>query len=189
MRNFVFPLGLECQWQPPGQLSMDDPCLKNWLLDTGSLTERLQANCQHFHLQLLGQASIAPHDEEIKRLACQSQQDAQVREVLLYGDDQPWVFARSVIPQALCQSELHNLGNKPLGQIIFNDNRFTRAPFELAKLAPDHPLLSKLAVRSEQSLWARRSCFSYQHWQMLVAEVFLPASPAYTQQASQVAPC
>jgi chorismate--pyruvate lyase len=102
-----------------------------------------------------------------------------VREVILRGKNQPWVFARSIIPLSLCQSDFANLGDKPLGQLIFNDKRFTRSPFQLAHLPQPAPWLAKLGFSCAGQLWGRRSVFCFEEMKMMVAEVFLPEAPAY----------
>jgi chorismate--pyruvate lyase len=89
------------------------------------------------------------------------------------------VFARSIIPQSLCQSDFANLGNKPLGQLIFNDKRFNRSPFQVTHLSQPAPLLASLGFASARQLWGRRSVFCFQGMNMMVAEVFLPKAPAY----------
>jgi len=89
----------------------------------------------------------------------------------------PWVFARSVLPDALCKADLAELGNQPLGKILFNDSRFVRQPFQITKIEPLSAL--QQMFNNTQSLWARRSVFTYKQFNMMVAEVFLPASPAY----------
>lgn len=172
----------EFNWQLPSELNVPDPQLKNWLLDTGSLTERLQANCRTFSVQLLGQKVVPVTLEERQQLG-QISEDIIVREVILKGDDCPWVFARSLMPVSLCEDgvdDLANLGTKPLGKVIFNDNRFIREPFQVCQLNKNNGLLSKLGGLSSQELWGRRSVFSYLNFKMMVAEVFLPDSPAYS---------
>lgn len=103
----------------------------------------------------------------------------QVREVLLKSAKQPWVFAHSVIPTSQLLDEITTLGNKPLGKLLFNDPRFTRQPFELCCIKNSQPLLHTLGIEGHMTLWGRRSIFRFQGLSMLVAEVFLPDSPAY----------
>lgn len=125
---------------------------------------------------------MAPELEELRRLGAEEQEaskDWQVREVMLFGDGKPWVYARSVLPNALCQSDLVNLGNKPLGQIIFNDSRFIRSPFDVCELEDVESFVHKLNIQSKATLWGRRSTFQYLHFNMMVAEIFLPDAPAY----------
>ncbi len=187
LSDIKFPVRLPNQWSELSETSIDHACLRKWLLDTSSLTERVQSHCQQFSLTVIGQRQMNPELEEIDRLNFNLPSDAnpcakqqwQIREVLLCGNDQPWVFARSVLPQALCERDLSDLGSRPLGQIIFNDNRFVRQPFELIEISKQDVFLKRLAIESEFSLWGRRSLFQFEHHHLMVAEVFLPQSPAY----------
>lgn len=187
LSDIKFPVRLPNQWSELSETSIDHACLRNWLLDTSSLTERVQSHCQQFSLTVIGQRQMNPELEEIDRLNFNLPSDAkpcakqqwQIREVLLCGNGQPWVFARSVLPQALCERDLSDLGSRPLGQIIFNDNRFVRQPFELIEISKKDAFLKRLAIESEFSLWGRRSLFQFEHHHLMVAEVFLPQSPAY----------
>lgn len=178
------PISLACLWQPAEQLKVPNARLKNWLLDSGSLTERLQARCHDFELQLLDQRQAEISLEENQQLNTSAQHilpnDAwQVREVLLCGNGQAWVYARSIIPAALCSGELAQLGNQPLGKLIFNDPRFVRQPFQLTQLTQVRPLAEALQLNITMPLWGRRSVFHFNQYAMSVAEIFLPQSPAY----------
>lgn len=183
INDITFPVGIPAAWVNPERISIPDAYLKNWLLDTGSLTERLQSHCRHFELQVLGQRPIELELEELTRLEIEidsyNESDWQVREVILYGDNKPWVFARSILPSALCESDLAELGNQPLGQIIFNDSRFSRSPFELNCIVHNDEFLQTLKLQSNNPIWGRRSAFHYKHHIMTVAEFFLPSAPAY----------
>ncbi len=166
-------------------MSIPDPLLENWLLDTGSLTERLQANCRHFRVEVLCHdvfALFASENHYLYEQFSEAIQPTQVREVLLLADGMPWVFARSLMPLPFIQegmSKLGELGNKPLGKIIFNDHRFKRQGFELLQIPKNATLPQKLNITSKHSLWGRRSLFCYEQYRLSVAEVFLPDSPAY----------
>ena len=181
--NYPFPIGFTPSWHKAQDYDIPDARLKNWLLDTGSLTERLQAHCRDFHVQVLGQRQAQISLEEIQQLIPGNQayklSDWQVREVILWGDDEPWVFARSVIPQALCTAELANLGNQALGKLIFNDPRFLRQPFEICHIAQPTAIVNALQLSNSRALWGRRSVFKLDNLSMSVAELFLPQSPAY----------
>lgn len=173
-----FPVGLDAQWQPSVNAVTHDATLSSWLLHTGSLTERLQAQCQHFHLQRLGQASAPLHAAERDWLGTHANA-AEVREVILWGDDQPWVFARSVLPRVLVETLLADLGDRPLGALLFNNRAFVRGDFELCQwpIANMRSLFPHL--QGPEQLWGRRSRFTYQGLPMIVAELFLPRSPLY----------
>ena len=136
-----------------------------------------------------------PSEERL--LTNHSRQQWQIREVILQGTVaqersgyskaqntssqtlQDWVFARSVLPEALCQSTWANLGSQPLGSRIFNDNKFVRSGFEIGKLHY-HPITHEIFSK-EAPCWARRSKFTIEKYQLIVAEAFLPNSPCYWQ--------
>lgn len=131
-------------------------------------------------MQVLGQQQeqLMNNEREIMDADC----SYMVREVLLYGEQTPWVFARSLLPEALCEDHhigLSSLGNKPLGSLIFNDLRFIRQPFQVTRITSDNNLYQQLQLNTSQSLWGRRSVFLFQEWKLMVAEIFLPPSPAY----------
>ena len=183
--SYIFPVGIPSLWAEPDKFVIPSSYLKNWLLDTGSLTERLQTQCTSFHLTLIGQQQAEMSPEEFQRVCTFQQQlnprEWQVREVILWGDNQPWVFARSIIPQRLCESDFVNLNTQPLGQLIFNDKRFKRMPFEITHMRANKSFLAQLHILSDIDLWGRRSAFSFENLKMTVSEVFLPSSPAYQE--------
>lgn len=161
------------------------PLLRDWLLNTGSLTERLQANCRNFEVSLLGQQVAEISDDEKTFLYGQfgkSVEDTQVREVFLKGNGALWVFARSLLPISFLANEmdeLTRLGTQPLGKIIFNDARFVRQSFQLVECHGQGETLTQLGIRSHHPCWGRRSLFQFKSFHIMVAEVFLPDSPAY----------
>ena len=183
--SYTFPVGISSQWADPNHLTIPNPCLKDWLLDTDSLTEKLQSACTSFHLTLLGQRQAPITLEEFQQVCSTQQQlnlkEWQVREVILWGDNQPWVFARSIIPQRLCENDFVNLNTQPLGQLIFNDKRFKRMPFEVTNMSASKAFLAQLHISSEMHLWGRRSAFTFEDLKMTVSEVFLPSSPVYRE--------
>jgi chorismate--pyruvate lyase len=169
-------------WQTPAQVNALPEHLQDWLLNTGSLTERLQALTDSFSVNLLGQSSEGLDSSEQEMLSTSTMQNWQVREVILQGSpkgenkQQDWVFARSVLPNKLCESTWANLGSQPLGQRIFNDPNFVRSEFEIGKLRYNPVLLDDY---SQQNIWARRSKFTIDTFELIVAEAFLPQCPAY----------
>lgn len=176
-------------WRKPSEFSDLPDHLADWLLNTGSLTERLQALTTKFSVNLLGQDEQAL-DQSERILLSESQQNKwQIREVILQGQQgtsqQDWVFARSVLPDALCKSTWSNLGNQPLGQRIFNDKRFIRSQFEIGKLHY-HPLTGE-AFDNNKACWARRSRFKITEHLLIVAEAFLPDSPCYNSRLRSTA--
>jgi len=154
--------------------------LAPWLRDRGSLTHRIQQRCIHFavHGVRSGLARIAP--DEAALLGVAPQHLAWSREVFLYADGQPVVFAHSVCArQHLCGawSAVRGLGNKPLGALLFAHPLVERKPLRYKALRSTHPLYQRATAalgNPPGRLWARRSLFYLHDAPLLVTEVFLP---------------
>ena len=153
---------------------------RSWLIDEGSLTARLQSDYADFHVEAITQANAKPIVDETALLKRKPLSVANVRDVLLIGNQQVLVYAHSVIPHSSLRGEwvrLGKLGNKPLGAILFGNPRVKRTPLSYKKLAKHHALYRKAVVHLPQAptyLWARRSIFSLNCAKILVTEVFLP---------------
>lgn len=181
-----FPLGIAGQWLRPRDCRFPSAVVEDWLLHTGSLTERLRTHCTDFEVVVAGQGITAISPAEYAALYGKCHRDSsrqtQVREVMLRGDGRPWVFARSLLPAAFvdnCMSEFKQLGSRPLGQILFNDPRFQRQPFDIFYSPPEGQWQRLLGVTHAVAMWGRRSVFVFQSHRLLVIEVFLPEAPAY----------
>jgi chorismate--pyruvate lyase len=154
--------------------------LKHWLVDEASLTLRLQLRYADFHVEPLYQQSEKPIADEADLLGFKLTKRMQVREVLLIGDNQPVVFAHSVLPASSLRGEwcqLGKLGNKPLGEALFKNPRVVRAPLSFKKLTFNDVLYQKAVkhlINPPVYLWARRSIFRLNCAKILVTEVFLP---------------
>ncbi len=152
--------------------------LHQWLMDRGSLTRRLQRKSRgHFAVTVLKQGWEIPQLDEARALAIPSGQLALVREVILYGNNQPWVYARSVLPHQALNGRLRflrRLGNKPLGALLFSNPVIKREPVVLQRYAQSR-LPPALQCSGEPPLWGRHSIFRYGKQGILVSEVFLPA--------------
>jgi chorismate--pyruvate lyase len=111
-------------------------------------------------------------------LGLADRQQALVREVLLRGAGQPWVFARSVIPLTTLSGrlrKLRQLDNQPLGALLFNDPTMTREAVEVACVNADNNQLPCRSLGDESPVWGRRSVFRLDKKPLLVAEFFLPS--------------
>ena len=160
--------------------------MTNWLLDPGSLTARLIKVCPgRFRVQVLSQTWQAPLHNEIKRLGMRERQMSFIREVYLYCNDQPWVFARTVIPRKTLsgkQRHLADLGSRPLGAVLFADPHMHRDEIEVTCLHAKEQLYHKAVAALSQrpaSIWGRRSVFYLNNKQLLVSEIFLPGVARY----------
>lgn len=154
--------------------------LAPWLRNRGSLTHRIQQRCTHFAVRGVrsGLARIAPDESALLDIA--PQQLAYTREVFLYTDDQPVVFAHSTLAREHLRgawSALRTLGSKPLGALLFAHPLVERKPLHYKALCNTHPLYQRAAAvlgDPPHRLWARRSLFYLRDAPLLVTEVFLP---------------
>ncbi len=150
--------------------------VRAWLLDEGSLTERLIcASNGNFEVQRLFQGWQLPTLSERNLLGIPARQWALVREVALRCHGQAWVYARSVIPGSSLSGSLRHLRwlkNQSLGALIFQNPRLQRSSFQLALLPANcnyvHP-----SLRQPVPAWARRSRFTIAGKSLSVSEVFL----------------
>ena len=150
--------------------------VRPWLLDEESLTERLiAASDGAFRVQRLSQRWRRPLLSERRLLRIPEGQWALVREVALHCHDEPWVYARSVIPAAALKGKLGRLRylqNRSLGALLFQQPDLRRQRFEVAVLPPASPFIHP-DLRQQSRAWARRSCFEIRGQRLLVSEVFL----------------
>ena len=150
-----------------------------WLIDRGSLTDRIRARCKAFRVELVFQGPRRATRDERFLVGARARQTL-VREVYLYCGDTPVVFAHSVVRRADLRGAwraLTRLGTRPLGAALFADPRVRRQPLRFRELrARDELNARALAqVRGQRPvLWARRSLFTLDDSPILVTEVFLP---------------
>lgn len=177
-------------WRPMRQIhhTMLDRDLATWLFDSSSLTERLISACSgSFSVQVLNQGWAHAMLNEAKTLNMRMTRRALVREVHLLCDEQPWVFARTIIPPHTMRGKrrrLAKLGQKPLGAVLFADKSMQRSEMEIACIKPGQQLYA-LATHhleaADQPIWGRRSVFYLNRHPLMVSEIFLPqiGSPAH----------
>lgn len=157
-----------------------EPELAPWLRDRGSLTHRIQQRCKQFAVKKVhsGLARIALDESALLGIA--PRQFAYTREVFLYADGQPVVFAHSALaPEHLrsAWSDVRTLGNKPLGALLFAHPLVERKPLHYKALRNTHPLFQRAATvlsNPPSRLWARRSLFYLHDAPLLVTELYLP---------------
>jgi chorismate--pyruvate lyase len=166
--------------------------LSGWLLDTASLTRRLQRLCSGtFQVRVLSQAWDVPGLDETRALGMRQSGVAIIRQVHLLCDDRPWVYARTVIPVTSLHGKLQrlaNLGTRPLGGVLFADPGLQRGPVELARIRRGEPAYRAAAghlAAQPQAIWGRRRVYRLSDRPLLVSEVFLPDFPG----GAPPAPC
>lgn len=183
--QLLFPVTLPNHWQSSDLCALSEH-LQSWLLDPDSLTARLKTHCHQFRVELLGQKIERCQAYEAVP-AISAGEEVLVREVLLYCDDKPQVFARSLLPMSsLTGSEqaLAHLGTQSLGQVLFNNPSLERKTIEVATFdltSSVGQLARNLQLTMTHTLWGRRSIFMLANKPLMVAEVFLPGAFAYQE--------
>ncbi len=157
-----------------------DKALIPWLHDHGSLTQAIQQRCGRFAVQVVRSNLARIAYEESALLGSKPQQLAWSREVFLFADGQPVVFAHSTCAANHLRGTwgaIKGLGSKPLGAMLFAHPQIERKPLCFKALRRHHPLYrsaSKILSGDAGQLWARRSLFYLNGAPLLVTEVFLP---------------
>ena len=154
------------------------PLWRNWLLDNGSLTRRLQ-NLQAgtFSVHLCGHGYAQASPMECLDLGLRSGSAVWYREVELNVGDQKLVQARTVVPlhSGLARlSPLSRLGNRSLGSYLFRQPGLQRQTVRIHRCHS--------CVDSDASWrWARRSIFTLNGQRLQVTEVFDGQAPVFAK--------
>jgi chorismate lyase len=179
----TFPVSLSANWQCTSLISDLSPCEQEWLFEPHSLTAKLKSRAQHFSVQVLSEQQFQLTPAQQQLLACK-ENTALNREVLLLCDEQPVVYAQSWLPSTVSgvKNQLHNMGERPLGDVIFQHPDLSRTDIEIARFDTQHPLQKLVAHLNlpQQTLLGRRSLFSLKNYKFLVCEVFLPGAYLYS---------
>ena len=158
---------------------------RDWLLDTGSLTQRLiDASENKLTVQILNQRIDIPRFTEQRALKLPPRRLTMIREVVLLANATPWVYARSIIPLTTLTGrlrKLRQLDNQPLGALLFRDPTMTREAVEVACHTSINAKLPTALGDIQKSLWGRRSVFRLDAKPLLVSEIFLPDFKPYNQ--------
>ena len=161
------PLEWLTEQHPPVPAAIND-----WLMELGSMTRRFEQHCRCVRVepQREGFVSRAALGEEADHLP--ESQRYWLREIVLLGDDQPWLLGRTVIPLETLtgpDQALVDLGTVPLGRYLFSSDALTR---------------DYIVVGRQEQLWARRSRLRLAGKPLLLTELFLPAAPLYQADGS-----
>ena len=177
------PLCLSADWQSTSQVIGLSSVEQEWLFEPHSLTAKLKNQSQRFAVKVLSEQKVALSQSQQTLLNNQVSKVLN-REVLLLCNDKPMVYAQSWLPiiNNNTDNQLHNMGERPLGDVIFQDSALTRADIEIARFDDNHPLQSLVRELNlpVHSLLGRRSVFSLHDYQFLVCEVFLPGAYLYS---------
>lgn len=174
---------LSSMWTPASKFPWNKfpSCYAEWLQHPGSLTQRFRELSQGdlSHVLLTEGWQTVP-DSELVPLNKQEGSKVWVREIVFYGNQQPWEWAKTIIPpQSLVEegSAFLHLGNQSIGDVLFTDPHLTRSEFEIAQLTIQHPYYQSISAYLNKDIkfvWARRSIIYFHRKPLLIYELFLP---------------
>ena len=136
----------------------------DWLEEEGSITARISSHAE-FKLEILNDDIGVAEDEEYIALEMPPE-EVRIREVVLYGDLVPLVYARSIIPELTASKGypgLGTIGSKPLGDLLFQSELFIKIRREFAQFQ----------TSSNEVVWGRRTHYLVRGYPLSVMEVFL----------------
>lgn len=157
---------LNAVWQLPQIYSLNER-QSDWLTETGSMTRRFESCSAHIFVEPLFEGFSNDRILTAEREQLPSGPQYWLREIILYGDGSPWLWARTIIPQQTLTEDdrtLMTLNKTPLGHYLFRSGRLSRDYLEIAQCG---------------NLWGRRSRLRLSGKPLLLTEVFLPSSPLY----------
>lgn len=136
----------------------------DWLEEEGSITARISSRAE-FKLEILNDDIGVAEDEEYIALEIPPE-EVRIREVVLFGDLVPLVYARSIIPELTALKGypgLGTIGSKPLGDLLFQSELFVKTHREFAQFQSS----------SKEVFWGRRTHYLVRGYPLSVMEVFL----------------
>lgn len=164
--------------------------LRRWLAAPGSLSRHLAALGSDYRVRPLREGGLRLLPDEGAGSSRARSQRYWGREVLLYVNGQPLVFARSFTLARAVRGPwraLRRLGTRPLADLLFGVRPAHREVLPPLRLPPASPWHSRVgrALRNYPAspqprlgvLWMRRALFAQRRGgpALMVQEVFLPA--------------
>lgn len=158
-------------WHSPEHFIFPNEHVKHWLLEADSLSHRLAQCCIKLSVEVFNNKRMPASELSLDEKQLLENEESLLREVILRGDRHDWVYGRTLIPQSSLYAQTHDLenqGEQPLGITVFNSAGSYRDALQVGT-----------TVINGKPLFARRSRLWMNNKPMLVAEIFLAASPVY----------
>ena len=151
--------------------------LKYWLLDMKSVSYRIRN---------IAKLEIIPIKTRVsniflyeKKVFCHKKSEhLYLREVLIYADKLPIMYARTVLPSKFSRGFWHKikkLNNKPLADIVFERKMIIRSEFKFKKPSINDTFskrIKMLNLKNTKILATRQSTFKNKNEKVLLTEVF-----------------
>ena len=135
----------------------------SWLNEPGSITSRIKS-FSNFRLKLLrdGPGEVDSIEDD---LVVANYEENNTREVILYSNEKPLIYAKSIIPLATIGLGLGVLGNlkeNPLGDILFSNPEIKKKYMLFAKFQSN-----------EEIFYGRKGIYTVRGYPFSVCEIFL----------------
>lgn len=144
-------------------LEVQNKEILSWLNESGSITSRIKS-FSDFKLKLL-KDSPGEVDAAVDDLIISNYKENNIREVLLYSDEEPLIYAKSIIPLETIRLGLGVLGNlkeNPLGDILFSN----------PEIKKEYMLFSKFEL-NKKIFYGRKGIYTVRGFPFSVCEIFL----------------
>ena len=144
-------------------LEVQNKEILSWLNESGSITSRIKS-FSDFKLKLL-RDSPGEVDAAVDDLIISNYKENNIREVLLYSDEEPLIYAKSIIPLETIRLGLGVLGNlkeNPLGDILFSNPEIKKKYMLFAKFESNKKIF-----------YGRKGIYTVKGFPFSVCEIFL----------------
>ena len=144
-------------------LEVQNKEILSWLNESGSITSRIKS-FSNFRLKLLrdGPGEVDATEDD---LIISNFEENNIREVVLYSDKEPFIYARSILPFETIRLGLGALGNlkeNPLGDILFSN----------PEIKKKHMLFAKFES-NKRIFYGRKGIYAVKGYPFSVCEIFL----------------
>ena len=154
-----------------------DGKLKYWLLDMKSLSYRIRniAKLEIIPVETKGSNIFLNEQKVFDNI---KSEHLYLREVLIYADKLPIMYARTVLPSKYLRGFWHKikkLKNKPLADIVFDRKMIIRSDFKFKKPSINDNFSRKikmLNLKKTKILATRQSTFMNKNEKAVLTEVF-----------------
>ena len=144
-------------------LEVQNKEILSWLSESGSITSRIKS-FSNFRLKLLrdgpGEVDIIDDD-----LIISNYKENNIREVILLSDEEPLIYAKSILPLETIRLGLGALGNlkeNPLGDILFSNPEIKKKYMLFAKFESN-----------KRIFYGRKGIYTVKDYPFSVCEIFL----------------
>ena len=156
-----------------------------------TLTKKLKKIDSHLKIHIIqecwAQGSTLFEDERLA-LTLSETDKIWLREITMICNNEPWVFARTIIPTQHLNSPFNaliNSGQEPIGNLLFSNENIQRQIFSFAAVNEKHAWHQHIKAQTtinedepaqlKNQYWIRQSQFNAQSDKLLLTECFLPA--------------